>query len=124
MGDVYHLEIAAAGEPGEHRRAVRRRVLMRSSMRLRGQDQEWSLTVKDLSAGGMKAISPVSMFPGARVEVWLPNIGWVPGEIARTEGAAAIRVRFAVAIDPERAQTRVSGSYAPAASPTAHLRRV
>jgi hypothetical protein len=110
MGDVHHLEIAAPAEPAEHRAAVRRRVLMRAAIRMPGQSQEWALTVKDLSSTGMKAMAPVSMFPGTRVEICLPNIGWVSGEIARIEGESAVGIRFGAVIDPECAQTRVSGS--------------
>ena len=124
MGDVHHLEIAAPAEPGEHRAAVRRRVLMRAAIRMPGQGEEWSLTVKDLSSTGMKAMAAVSMFPGTRVEICLPNIGWVPGEIARIEGESAVGIRFGAVIDPERAQTRVSGSYGTAPPMATLLRRV
>ena len=125
MGLVHQLELPSPREGGELRTAVRRRVLMRATMRLQGQGEEWPLTVKDLSSTGMKARAPVATFPGSRVEIGLPNIGWVPGEIVRIESEDAIGIRFAAVIDPEATQVRVSGSYAaaPAAS-VVQLRRV
>ncbi len=123
MGHVHQLEIVPATRSGELRAAVRRRVLMRSTMRLRGQAEEWPLTLKDLSSTGMKARSSVSLFPGTRVEISLPNIGWVPGEIVRIEGEDAIGIRFGAVIDPEQTQVRVSGSYG-AAPPPVQVRRV
>ena len=125
MGDVHHLEITPPPAAGEHRTAVRRRVLMRASIRLHGQGEDWPLTVKDLSSTGMKAKSPVSMFPGTRVEIGLPNIGWVSGEIVRIEGEDAIGIRFGAVIDPEQTQVKVSGTYgaAPSSTPVS-LRRV
>ena len=106
----------------ESRAAARRRVLMRASMRLPGQREEWPLTVKDLSSTGMKARSPVMVRPGTPVEIGLPNIGWVPGKIVRIDGDDGIGVRFLSAIDPEVAQVRVSGSYAAAPQPATRLR--
>ena len=98
---------------------------MRAAMRVLGQCDEFALTVKDLSSTGMKARATVAMFPGTRVEIALPHIGWVPAEIVRLEGEEAIGIRFAVVIDPDATQVRVSGSYAPTqAPPLVTLRRV
>ena len=124
MAQMHQLERVQAAESGDLRAAVRRRVLMRSTMRLRGQHEEWPLTVKDLSSTGMKARSAVIVLPGARVEISLPNIGWVPGEIVRAEGEEAIGIRFGAVIDPEATQVKVSGSYSVSSSPGAQLRRV
>ena len=125
MGLVHQLELPPLHEAGDLRAAARRRVLMRATMRLQGQSDGWPLTVKDLSSTGMKARAPVAMFPGSRVEIGLPNIGWVPGEIVRIEGEDAIGIRFGVVIDPEATQVRVSGSYGAAPGAAAvQLRRV
>jgi len=94
MGLVHQLELPPSREGGELRAAARRRVLMRATMRLQGQHDEWALTVKDLSSTGMKARAPVATFLGLRVEIGLPNIGWVPGEIVRIEGDDAIGIRL------------------------------
>jgi len=124
MGHVHQLDLAGPAPGGELRTAIRRRVLMRAAMRLVGQQDEWSLTVKDLSSTGMKARSSVSMFPGTRVEIALPRIGWVPGEIVRIEGEDAIGIRFGAVIDPEQTQMRVSGTYGAGPSAPISLRRV
>ena len=124
MGHVHKLEAIAAMGLGEARAAVRRRVLMRSAMRLHGQSEEWALTVRDLSSSGMKARSAVIVLPGARVEISLPNIGWVPGEVVRTEGEEAIGIRFGAEIDPDMAHVKVSGSYGAAPVGAIRLRRV
>jgi hypothetical protein len=125
MGEVHQLEMARPPEGSELRAAIRRRVLMRASLRLPGHGEEFPLTVKDLSSTGMKARSTVTMFPGTRVEIALPHIGWVPGEIVRLEGEDAIGIRFAAVIDPDATQVRVSGSYAgPQAAPPVRLLRV
>ena len=108
----------------ELRAAARRRVLMRATMRLQGQTDEWSLTVKDLSSTGMKARAPIATLAGLRVEIGLPNIGWVPGEIVRIEGEDGIGIRFGLDIDPAQTQIRVSGSYGCGTVPAAQLRRV
>jgi hypothetical protein len=124
MGHVHQLELADPAPGGDLRTAIRRRVLMRATMRLVGQHDEWSLTVKDLSSTGMKARSSVSMFPGTRVEIALPRIGWVPGVIVRIEGEDAIGIRFGAVIDPEQTQMPVSGTYGAGPSAPASLRRV
>ncbi len=119
---MYQLE-PLPRDGGDLRAAVRRRVLMRAAMRLQGPCDEFALTVKDLSSTGMKARAGVAMFPGTRVEIALPHIGWVPGEIVRLEGEDAIGIRFSVVIDPAATQMRVTGSYAPAQVPPAVAQR-
>lgn len=93
-------------------------------MRLTGQVEEWPLTVKDLSSTGMKAHSGVDVRLGARVDIRLPQIGWVPGEIVRIEGNEAIGVRFGAVIDTGRTQVKISGSYRAPPSLPPQLRRV
>lgn len=75
MGNVHQLASAAANEAADGHLAVRRRVLMRCSMRMRGQTGEWPNTAKDISSTGMKAVVGVNLFPGTKLEVNLPNIG-------------------------------------------------
>jgi hypothetical protein len=110
MGHLHQIDSVSVTPSADLRSAARRRVLMRSAMRLQGQADEWVLTVKDLSCTGMKARSSVSLFPGTQVEISLPNIGWVPAEVVRIEGEQAIGLRFGAAIDPEQSQVPVSGS--------------
>lgn len=95
---------------------------MRCAMRLAGESSEHPLTVKDLSASGMKVTAPVAMRPGTQIEVCLPHIGWVTGEVLRTEGANVLGIRFELLIEPERTQVRVSGRYGPTPLPTPQRR--
>ena len=123
MGTVHNLASALVTE-GEQRVAPRLRVLMRASLRMRGNDQIFAVTIKDISSTGLRANAPVSMFPGANVEIELPNIGWTPGQVVRAD-EGVIGVRFAAIIDPARAQAKVTGSYGPPPSPsTTRLLRV
>jgi hypothetical protein len=124
MGNVHQLVVPSGQKDGDHRSAARRRVLMRCTIRMRGQTGEWPVIVKDISSTGMKATAGVNLFAGTKIEVNLPNIGWMPGEVVRLDGENAIGIRFAAIIDPEQTQTNVTGSYG--AAPTAHvqLRRV
>jgi hypothetical protein len=123
VGNVHPLEIQLSVPSADKRVAIRRRVLMKALVRLRGKFDEWPLTVKDISSTGMKASAPVKLFPGAQVEIELPNIGWIPGEVVRLE-ANAIGVRFGLVIDPEQAQVRISGSYHCAPAPPTLVRFV
>jgi hypothetical protein len=124
MGNVHQLVVPATNEAADHRLAARRRVLMRCTVRLRGQTGEWPVTVKDISSTGLKAIAGVNLFAGTKLEVNLPNVGWVSGHVVRIDGENAIGVRFGSIIDPERTQTRVTGSYSGAPVPQVQLRRV
>ena len=120
MGTVHNFAPAMPGG-NEQRVAPRRHVLMRASMRVPGSDQVYAITVKDISSTGLRARTAVSVFPGAKVELELPNIGWIGGQVVRTE-EGLIAVRLAAVIDPEQAQSKVTGSYGPppsvAARPT------
>ena len=122
MGTVHNFA-AATGEGGEHRMAPRRRVLMRAAMRLRGHDQVHAVTVKEISSTGLKASTAVSVWPGAKLEIELPNIGWVAADVVRAE-QGTIAVRFAAIIDPDRTQAKITGSYrqAPIPAPARLLR--
>ena len=124
MGVVHRLQFHPGKDGDDHRSAVRRRVLMRCSMRMRGDAREWPITAKDISSTGMKAIAGLSLFPGAKIEVNLPTIGWIPGEVVRLEGENAIGVRFGAVIDPALTLVPVSGSYRTAPVSQAQLLRV
>ena len=83
---------------------------MRASLRVRGSNQLFAVTVKDISSTGLKANTAVSVFPGANVEIELPNIGWIAGQVIRAE-EGTVSLRFAVVIDPDQTQSKVTGSY-------------
>jgi hypothetical protein len=124
MGNVHPIERATSTTLEDNRATIRRRVLIRASMRLRGKAEEWLLTVKDISSTGMRAHSKVCILPGTRLDIELPNIGWIPGEVVRTEGVGVIGVRFGAIIDPARTQVPVSGSYGASPSSPTQLRRI
>lgn len=124
MGNVHRLEIAPSTSPDDNRTTVRRRVLMRASMRVRGQSGKWPLTVKDISSTGMRAITAVCLFPNTRLDIHLPNIGWIPGEVVRVEGENVIGIRFGAIIDPAQTQVQVSGSYDAPPRTSIQLRRI
>ena len=125
MGTVHNLAIAKA-HTSDQRVAPRRRVLMGATLRVRGKAARYQVTVKDISSTGLKAATGVSIFAGAAVEIELPNLGWVPGEVVRREDERCIGVRFDVVIAPEMTQKSVTGSYGPGPSPasTPSLRRI
>ena len=111
--------------PDDRRAALRRRVLMRAAMRVRGSGEIFAITVKDISSTGLKASTAVAMFPGTLLEIELPNIGWVAGEVQRIDGQGSVSVQFGAIIDPDQTQPRVTGSYGPAPTGTnPQLRRV
>lgn len=87
---------------------------MRASMRVRGGSEAYPINVKDISSTGMKASADVALFVGTRVELDLRNIGSVPGEVVWIGEGGQVGIRFATIIQPERIQTKVSGSYGPA----------
>lgn len=93
-------------------------------MRLRGQAAVWSLTVRDISSTGMRATSKVCVLRGTSLDIELPNIGWISGEVVRTQGEEVIGIRFGEVIDPELTQVPVSGSYRAAPSTSTQLRRL
>jgi hypothetical protein len=115
MGTVHRLALAKS-EGGEATIAPRRRVLMRAEMRIRGKDVSYPVTVRDISSTGLRASASVNVFAGTIIEVQLPNLGWIPGEVVRTGEDRDIGVQFGMVIEPEHTQTRVTGSYGPAPS--------
>jgi hypothetical protein len=98
---------------------------MRAAIRVRGSALEYPVTIKDISSTGMSARSDVSLFAGTRIEIDLPNIGWIPGEVVRIGEKGLIGVRFAAVIQPELTLTRVQSTSRPLPSQgLEQLRRV
>ena len=73
---------------------------------------EITVKVRNLSAGGMMAESPVNFSRGETVEIELRGIGIVAGKIAWTAGGR-IGVQFDTPIDPRLARKPVSGNPQP-----------
>lgn len=109
----------------EQRRVAKRtRVLMRANMRVPTTGDEHALTIRNISSTGLLAAGNVSLFSGTRVEVDLPNIGWMAGEIVWHENGV-VGVHFAAIIQPERTLSEINGNFGPAPSKLSQpLRRV
>lgn len=96
----------------EHLRAEPRdsMFLMAAVRRVGGTDV--SCKVRNLSAGGMMAESPVGFSRGDAIEVDLRGIGIITGKIAWTAGGR-IGVQFDAPIDPRLARKPVGGNPQP-----------
>jgi hypothetical protein len=105
-------DAADADEQFEHLRSESRdsMFLMAALRRLGGKDA--TVKVRNLSAGGMMAESPVSFSRGDEVEVDLRGIGIISGKIAWTAGGR-VGVQFHSAVDPRLARKPVSGNPQP-----------
>ncbi len=84
-------------------------LLMLASVRFEGSDTEYRIKVRNLSAGGMMAEGDVRVDRGARLEVALRNIGWVPATVAWVQDNRW-GMAFESEIDPILARANVSGS--------------
>ncbi len=84
-------------------------LLMLASVRFEGSDAEYRIKVRNLSAGGMMAEGDVRVDRGARLEVALRNIGWVPATVAWVQDNRW-GMAFESEIDPVLARANVSGS--------------
>lgn len=84
--------------------------LMAAVRRTGGTDVQ--VKVRNLSAGGMMAESPVSFSRGDVIEADLRGIGLVTGKIAWTAGGR-IGIQFDAPVDPRLARKPVSGNPQP-----------
>ena len=64
------------------RQLVRDSLLMIADVRLDGVEGDHQVRVRNLSTGGMMAVSDVPVFVGQIVQVALPRVGWVAGTVA------------------------------------------
>src|SRR5687768_16751669 len=99
MGTIHKLTPAFAAAD-EGRGAPRQRVLIRAAIRVRGSDATHPITVKDISSTGLRASTVVNLFVGAQIEVELPNLGWIGGQVVRSV-AGTLGIRFGAIIDPQ-----------------------
>lgn len=84
--------------------------LMAAVRRTGGTDVQ--VKVRNLSAGGMMAESPVSFSRGDVIEADLRGVGLVTGKIAWTAGGR-IGIQFDAPVDPRLARKPVSGNPQP-----------
>ena len=64
------------------RQIPRDSLFLMASLRLDGDEQQYRVKVRNLSAGGMMAEGQIRMARGSLVSVDLRNIGWVKGSVA------------------------------------------
>ena len=89
------------------RGADRDSLFMQAEVAIEGRPAPVTVRVRNLSAGGMLAESPVSVVQGAVVEVALRNIGPVPGRIVWT-GEKKFGIAFDRAINPQAVRRDVA----------------
>lgn len=83
----------------ETRHIERDSLLVMAALRLDGQDEEHKVKVRNLSAGGMMAESPLNVVRGTRLSIHLRNVGWIDGTIAWVQDNR-FGIAFATEIDP------------------------
>jgi hypothetical protein len=89
------------------RGADRDSLFMQAQVAIAGKTDVVSVRVRNLSAGGMLAESPVPVTQGAAVEVELRNIGPVPGRVVWT-GEKKFGIAFDRAINPQAVRRDVA----------------
>jgi len=89
------------------RAADRDSLFMQARVAIAGHAEPVQVRVRNLSAGGMLAESPVSVAQGMAVEVDLRNIGPVPGRIVWT-GDKKFGIAFDRAINPQSVRRDVA----------------
>ncbi|WP_423141013.1 PilZ domain-containing protein [Parablastomonas sp. CN1-191] len=78
------------------RQLVRDSLLMIADVRLDGVEGDHQVRVRNLSIGGMMAVSDVPAQVGQALQVALPRVGWIDGTVAwRQDG------RFGIAFGEE-----------------------
>jgi hypothetical protein len=78
------------------RQLVRDSLLMIADVRLDGVEGDHQVRVRNLSTGGMMAVSDVPATIGQRVQVALPRVGWIAGTVAWKQ-----EDRFGIAFDED-----------------------
>ena len=85
------------------RQVNRDSLFLLAQVRVVGQDGEYRVKVRNLSAGGMMAEGEARVSRGAPVQVELRNIGWVDGSVAWKQDDR-FGIAFAEEIDPKLAR--------------------
>lgn len=93
------FDIANGNASETHRGMDRDSLFLNAVLKFASIDQENSVRIKNLSAGGLMAETPVRVSRGEKVEINLRNVGWISGNVAWiTEGRMGIA--FDHPIDP------------------------
>ena len=96
--------------------------MLMANLRVAGWPEQ-RVRVRDISAGGPKVTAELKPEAGTPVQVELPGLGWVAGEVAWTN-ERGFGVRFAHGVDALAARQPVTGDFTvPRVAPVV-LRRV
>lgn len=118
----------------ETRQVERDSLLLLAQVRVDGAGADYSVKVRNLSAGGMMAEGQVPVARGSVVSVALRNIGWVDGTVAWKQDDR-FGIAFVEEIDPKLARAPVAAGAPDLSSPrytrpplethgTANLRKI
>lgn len=91
------------------RQVDRDSLFLLAQLRVDGDEREYRIKVRNLSAGGMMAEGDVDVARGALVHVELRNIGWVEGSVAWRQDTR-FGIAFVAEIDPKEARAPVTGN--------------
>jgi hypothetical protein len=99
--------LADETEPGvtelDHRQVGRDSLFLMADVRLSGAGDEHRVKVRNLSGGGMMAEGQMKVARGAKLDINLRNIGWVPGAVAWIQDNR-FGIAFMEEIDPKLAR--------------------
>jgi hypothetical protein len=84
------------------RETLRENLIASAALRLAGQSEDYSVTIRNLSATGLMAEGDVAVLPGITVSIAVPNIGWVNGMVAWVQDDR-FGVAFQQEVDPAQA---------------------
>jgi hypothetical protein len=87
----------------DHRQVGRDSLFLMADVRLAGSGDEHRVKVRNLSGGGMMAEGHVRVTRGAKLDINLRNIGWVPGVVAWIQDNR-FGIAFMEEIDPKLAR--------------------
>lgn len=105
MNDPLKIDNLTAAKRGMNRDSL----LLKAVLRFPSTRQEDEVRIRNLSAGGLMAETPVRVSRGQAVEIHLRSIGWITGHVAwATEGRLGIA--FDRPIDPKGARKPVGVS--------------
>lgn len=97
MNEAFDLNSGNASET--HRGMDRDSLFLNAVLKFASIGQENAVRIKNLSAGGLMAETPIRVARGEKVEINLRNVGWISGNVAWiTEGRMGIA--FDHPIDP------------------------
>ena len=100
----------------ETRQVDRDSLLLLAQLRVDGEESQYRVKVRNLSAGGMMAEGAVPVMRGARVSLELRNIGWIDGSVAWKQDDR-FGIAFVEEIDPKVVRAPVAGGAPDLSSP-------